>query len=269
MNPEARQFIPISRDVQVVQKWLEEEVAGRGICPPLLKLLQRYTSEAGIDWQAVSSEVDIETFKSQNPRNKQLVTTVAASYVRYIINCARENGPYTKVIILPDFKSNAEYDEFMLQVKFGAITILQSSQENILLMKSIYERVATARSADPQSIKRLIDNPALLLVLATQVVEGAFNPVYFYGKQIGVEDIQGFNGNRGPIERQKILARAPYYLLQVVNSLKSSELIGIMDRKKLHQHNTALALHDNVASHEEKMWGFRKIFSGTARPENP
>ncbi len=243
---------PIPKEVLAIQKWIETEIVGRGICPPLAKLLQQYRNENGIvQWDTLTSQVEIESFFDLKPLAKKSIEAVAESYLQFIVRASEGRAGMTQVIILPDFPQNKDYDKFMVEVKV-VVRAKLFTPEGWVLVRSLFEQkgikggLSDIHTGELSEVMKLQEE-------VIQTIEGLFNPVYFYGKPLSERDVSDFPGARGDQNRQKVLSRAPYYLFQAVNGINTDELVGDLNRKRLYERNTELASETEMPKFEAKL----------------
>jgi hypothetical protein len=249
---------PFSRDVQAVQKWLEVEIVEAGLCPPLVILMQRYRNPDGlVNWMELSKEVKIDSLSQKNPRKASFITEVAELYLGYIIKATQEAAPLTQVLIFPEFDSNFDYDRFMYKMKMATLlalsapAVLDSTVQAFNLGLSLQQRDLT-----PITKENLA--PEQIAQVAFQVIEGLFNPVYFYGKELTAKTISDITEERGDKKRAKVLSRAPYYITQFINPFAGRDLSEHLNKPKLYQRNTTYALSQNMQVFEKRMNKLKK-----------
>jgi len=250
---------PIQPEVRATRRWIEQEIGGRGICPPLVRLLQDHRSENGsVHWDGLSREVDIEYHTHLSPYTPNLLRRVSVSYVRFITEATQGEGPLTKIFILPDFESNSDYDKFVNDMKQTVLARLVLSQDGPAIARSAYQQYAEITNVPFATINRILNSGKPGVIEAAKiVVGGTFGPVYFYGKKVTNEDVSGFSVRKGPRDRYKVLSRAPYYMIQISNAIGGRDLIGTLNRQRLNARNTRLASETSIAGHERKMSEFR------------
>lgn len=259
--PERDRTSPDIKAIQTIRQWLEEEIAGQGICPPLVKLFQQHrTADGSLDWSGnLANEVEMISFVTFKPNGRELLAQVTGSYVRMIVDAVNGHGPLTQVLILPDFRRNPDYDEFITQMKRNTLAQLVTTAWGVDTTRRGFIKAMDNRGQPRRTTYQVLDNGIDGLVqAAANLVEGAFGPVFFYGQEVTNRDIADFSGERGPKDRQKVLSRAPYYLAQSVNILRSSEIIGNLDRQKLYRRNSDLARETNLKNHENLMRRLRQ-----------
>jgi hypothetical protein len=244
-----------------VQNWIENVIVRDGICPPVTKLMARYRDDQGqVDWTGLSSELHIASYMDQSPSDASTITNVARDYFKFISGAVSGTSPYTKVFILPTFARNVDYDTFMIKMTKDAL--LHSSRQ---VVKGVIEKIDDSRLVEGTTkeylLKLLKGSNENQAYAAAQVIL-AFRPVYFYGREVKDKDVADMSGERGSRQRYKILSAAPYYLFQVVNILKSADLLGNLNREKLREHNTNLALHTNPMGHQDRLRKIREDIQG-------
>lgn len=245
----------VTTDIQVTQQWLDQDIVGRGICPPLVKLMQRYREANGpVNWEQLSSEVNIISFRKLDPTTSlEPIQTVAQEYVQFVTAAVRGTAPYTKIIILPDFKTNTLYDSFMKDLWTVSFLRLLSPDFNSIA-KAVLGRAPLSEGRSRSELLARLDGDSENRKLAVaQILEGVFRYIYFYGRKIQDQDIADTTLDRGLRSRYKILARAPFYMTQIINDLRSEDLVRNLNVSRVHQRNTELALREELARYEARM----------------
>jgi hypothetical protein len=165
---------------------------------------------------------------------------------------------FSFILVLPKFKRNQDYDTFVGEVKRIVIANLLLTPDLKAIAVSLMRKGCRARKIPSKEIELLVDlaksDPGLF---AQRIVEGILGIVYFYGQELSAQDLRGMESDRGPVERQKFLSRAPYYLIQVVNSLLVNELASGLNRQKLFAANTQRAEEFTPAQLDAKMREFK------------
>lgn len=250
---------PIQPEVQATRRWIEQEIGGRGICPPLVRLLQNHRNENGsVDWDRLSRKVDIDCYTHLNPYEPDLLRRVSDSYLRFITEATQGEGPLTKIFILPDFESNSDYDKFVNDMKQTVLARLVLSQDGPAIARSAFQQYAEIKNVPLATINSILNSGKPGEIEAAKIViKGTFGPVYFYGEKVTNEDVSGFSDTKGPRDRYKILSRAPFYMIQISNAIGGRDLIGNLDRKRLRARNTRLASETSMVDYESKMREFR------------
>lgn len=251
---------PIAPEILSTQRWMEEFVAGKGICPPLVKVMQRYRDEESgmVDWDRLSEKIEISSYHHLDPSNPHLLTLASLSYLRFITDAANGTAPLSTVVILPDFSTNAAYDEFLAAMKWRSVAMLSATPETrrtaISLFLKASEQRGTRRQAE--AVLRREGSPAEAFVIGN-LVDQAYRPIPFYGKELSSDDLIGFSEERGSIERQKFLSRGPYYMFQVVNMVDGFDLSRNLDRPRLYRRNNAMAFQTDARELNTEMGQFR------------
>jgi len=184
----------------------------------------------------------------------EMTSNKVFQYKLFVEASAQGRGQLTKLFILPDFTSNSDYDLFMGQM------ICRMADE--LNNKNGFKTVRSAlrkRGINDQTIDhwlRTSDETRRIAIANT--LEGCFRPVYFYGRDISETDIIDISEERGPRERAQVLMRGPYYMAQMVNSLRVLELVHEdMNRQLLYCKNTEYALRQDLTGHNRYIDSFR------------
>lgn len=244
----------------VTYRWAVETIAENRICPPLVKFLQDCRNPDGtLGWDKVKAEIHIDDFTQFQQDHPDLVPAVAGSVGTFMEMSYSPAGPLTKIFVLPDFRSNPEYDTFMSQVQSALILHYFDPSQH----RNLDTLVRAAHQANP----RITEHPIFAqemkgdqyqqLNVIQQVVSGMFRPVYFYGRDLSDADTVGFM-DRGPALRQKILSRAPFYMMQIVNPFKSPSYSSGIDREGLRKRNTAYAAQHRPKDLRREMDRYRK-----------
>lgn len=251
---------PTQPEVKAIRSWLEQEIVGKGICPPLVRLFQHYRDSDGtVSWDQLSGVVDIESYFRLSPYKPDLLLhKVSDSYLRFITEATQGNGPLTKIFILPEFRTNPDYDKFVDDMKKTAFARLVLSPDGQTIARSAFRQSAEAQRISQTIVARILNSGRDgEIQAAANVIEGTFRPAIFYGKTITDKDISDLPDTRGPKERYKMLSRAPYYVIQVANSIGGMDLSGNLNRQRIYSRNTRLASETDIMDYEIKMRRFR------------
>lgn len=258
----------VENPVIAVQQWMEKEIIGRGFCPPLIRLARGYRNDEGnIDWANLSKEVVIDDFTHLNPDSNELLQTSGRVYTDFIYRSIEGTAPLTRVIIFPDFRDNPEFDSFLHDTKMIAFNVLTSTSEGRAFAKLAFTEIANVQKTPAHVVADVFRQGHEWV--AVQVIEGSFNTINFYGRRVTDEDVEGFPDTEGSVDRYKVLARAPYYIMQVANALRGSqsEIAPSLYTPHLRKRNTTIALGINLDEYEEIMRNFREQAStGSSNP---
>lgn len=242
-------------EVVSMRVWIEQEVIGKKTCPPLVKLAQDYRGmDRNLNWNALSQEVEIVSLLQLS--GDELLRTATASYLGCVKDVAREEGPLTKLFVLPDFPTNDAYDQFIYGMKEAAIHNLVYTQEGRETASVAFFKIANQRKLPRDEVKAVLTGGNKEVTIASNIVDEFVMPIHFYGRKITKHDLVSFPGTRGEVERQQMLSRAPYYAFQVINIMRSGELERNLNRERVEAHNTQVALATDVVRYEGVM---RKI----------
>ena len=243
-------------DIAIVKAWIQDEVIGNLLCPPLVKLKAQHSdTEGSTDWVIFYDQIDIVSYRNLSPDSSELMGGVSKHYIGLMEQIKQRKAPLTGICILPDFETNRAYDTFIATLKGNIITSVLVSEQLQELIFSIQTLVNLSKGMKRTDIKNSINavkshkktNPAVFEIemrqSTTAILNGAFNLIYFYGQEVSDEDVSDISEIRGPVERYKYLTRAPLYMFQVVNPFHSltEELTGTLNRPGLHRRNTQLA----------------------------
>ncbi len=241
---EANTHSPI---IHTAQKWIEQEIAGKGICPPLKILMGRHPHPSGVgyDWIALRKEIDMHDLTNRKPSERDsLAKLVISNYLRFVSEAAAGRAPLTMLQILPLFDSNQAYDEFMALIERTAVIRLSSSKS-----KSLIRSLAVQMGNSTHVINAGLNTPDGQLIMATRIITASFRFIYFYGRDLSDNDVADFSSSRGDVNRYKVLSRAPFYATQVVNPFRGRELSASMNVDSIHRRNSALAKQTNADEH--------------------
>lgn len=240
-----------------IQRWLESEVMGRGLCPPLVKLAAGYRSDDGkLDWARLGALVRIEDHSAHRPGTEQLLDVISGAYLDFMVDAMKGNAPYTHIFILPLFPSNTAFDAFMATVKAMALWSLTKDPDGREFAEHSWEHWVLGQGARDDEIAAIRARPDAAQFIAKQVVEGLFNPIQFYGRRATDADFADVPDTRGPGIRYTILSRAPHYLVQVIDPIRGNALTGNLNRPAVHRRNTELALSTDQDAFERMIAGF-------------
>lgn len=257
---EAHVVLPLLPEVERMQAWIEQEVIEKKTCPPLVKLAQRYKDEQNnLDWNRLATEVDLRSYRHLSTSRDLLLATVVNDYVQYIAKEIQGTSPMTQVFILPDFTSNDEFNTFMEDVKKTTFKRLRSTPEGIATAREAFAKAAEIQNIpQTQTLPLLNQGQRRQGVIVKELIEGPYNPIVFYGNALTDNDLNGFNTDRGPRERQKILSRAPYYSFQLVSAFRGLELSETLNTSKLYARNTQLVMGTSLPLFEARIHKLRK-----------
>jgi hypothetical protein len=239
----------IPPEVVSMRAWIEQEIIGKVICPPLAGLAQRYRGEGKLDWDKLSKDVEILSFFQLS--GDKLSTSMINVFNNFLREAPRGTHPMSTLVILPDFPTNDDYDIELDKMRYETKKWIAFSDEGPALGREIVLRYARQRNSPRENVKQLLHaGPA---AIANEIVDGMFLPVNFYGKRITNQDLVTFPDVRGPVERYQILSRAPYYAFQLINPLLSFDLDAGIDRQRVEERNTRLASRTNAGRYESIM----------------
>lgn len=249
--PETR----LDNPIEITQRWLEAEIIGHSICPPLVKITRPFRDPSGkVDWGKVEDKITFHDLTKKDPKDRGLINQAAEIYTTFLYGVSNGTAPVSRVVILPDFDSNSTYDQFMSQVQASTGNALLTERGS-LAGASLFDRVAQEQNLPMETIVRtMMGGPS---EIAVQLIDGAFRPVYFYGQRVSEQDTEGLSTDRGPMERYKRLMRAPFYMFQLVDILME-KVYSPYDSSLVHQRNTRLALATNIEEHESTTRRFRE-----------
>ncbi len=254
---EALKNIGVPKEVQIVRKWIETDIIGSAVCPPMVQLARQYPSaDGGIDWTGMSKHVEISSHISMDPESPKLVETVASQYYKFMAKSADGAGPLTRMFILPDFANNPRYDRFARDMVNATREKFRTNDGNKLARKIMIQLGATQGVRKNQVLQTMTESLGMEGAIAVIIQEG-FNPAYFYGQAVSNRDVFDMPTTRGTTQRQKMLSRAPYYILQMVNTLASEPFKQRLNRERLHRRNTKLALATDLQDLEHRMRKYR------------
>lgn len=241
-----------------IQRWMEEEIIGKGICVPLVKAAQNYTVDRKIDWTRFSEEVVIEDATHKSPDSEELLLDVSKIYLDFIHCVVASNAPLVRNVVLPDFSNNSDFDLFLKRVRENAFEELTSSEEGQDFALQAFLKLAS-KNHTPEDEVRAVCRKGPTSV--AQVIERSFNTINFYGRRVTDKDLSDLPGDRdprNPVDRYKMLGRAPYYLMQVINPIRGYEPKVSLDAPAMRRRNTALAARTNLDEYEERMADYRQ-----------
>ena len=248
-------------EIVATQQWLEEFIIGKGICPPLAWYAKKNTFKDGtIDWSGFSRHLEINSYYNiKIADGRELTGKVSKDYLGFLDRARKGEAVSGAIYILPDFRSNRHYDEFMKRVKIESAERLSGTEDGTDLMEDALRQAQRIRGEDYSELILMAGgSESDRRFVASQFVEGLFNMVYFYGKRIERQQYKDFAATRGPVERQQVLSRAPYYLIQVVNALEDRSHMPAINRPRLYQKNTNMAVDTNLKQHDKRMSQIRK-----------
>ena len=182
--------------IEGIQKWLEEDIIARGICPPLVKLANGFRGEdKKIDWARLSEEVVIEDATHFAPDSHELLSYVSRRYLDFIHHAVEGRAPLTHNIILPDFNVNEDLDILLKEVKENAFSAFTSTHAGREFAASAFLEVGSKHKTQESILYAVILAGAGSI--AVELIEGAFNTINFYGRRVTNSDVSGFSGERG------------------------------------------------------------------------
>ncbi len=247
----------VPKEVQIVRKWVETDIIGSAVCPPMVQLARQYpASDGGVDWSGMAKHVEITSHIAMDPESPKLVDIVASQYYKFMGKSADGNGPLTRMFILPDFANNPRFDRFARDMVNATRDRFRTNDGNKLARRIMIQLGATQGIGKNQVLQTINDRLGMEGAIAVIIQEG-FNPAYFYGQALSNRDVSDMPTTRGTTQRQKMLSRAPYYMLQMVNTLASEPFRQRLNRERLHRRNTRLALSTDLQELEERMRRYR------------
>lgn len=251
--------MPESNPVTVIQNWMEQEIIGKGLCPPLVKVAQEYRDSDGkLDWSRFSRVVVTQDLTHLDPSSQELLIAVATPYLRFIMDSMAGTIPLAHNFILPDFETNDDFLAFKKYSQSAVVDELMSTQKGQIFSRVSVRKVAEGFGFSDESIRNRLRQRGGTFRAAKYLVEDCFRGADFFGQELSDGDIVNFPDNRGPVERYKMLSRAPYYLLQLLNSPRTEALAAGLNRDRLHTRNTDIALGIDIDEYETVMQTLRE-----------
>ena len=239
-------------------KWMIEVVADENICPPLVNFLQSARNpDDTFNWDEIVAKLPVTDLRYLNPDDQSSVSHVAGWVYDFMTTSYHSDAPISVVGILPDFRSNREYDEFMQAWKSNLVFHLMGASQRGDVNR-INRAAANAGLVNYQRMQELLNGDIdSQIMAAASMVNELFRPVYFYGKPLSDRDTIGFDSNpTGPSPRQKVVSRAPFHLMQIVNSFQGLQLSAGLDRNRLRSRNTQFA--KGARGFDKRIDGYRK-----------
>ncbi len=241
-----------------IQRWIEKDIIGQGICVPLVTLARDFKGEDGkIDWARFSTEIVIEDATDFVPNTKRLSTRAYNWFMTYVEATVDGTAPMATNLICPDFRTNSDFDLLYKKILEGAynrFTLDQTGQE--FAIRALLQLAARHRNNEPV-IRGLVSGDPISK--AHKLVKDGFLPSPFYGRRVQDVDVVGFPDDEGyPIERNKLLARAPFYLLQLTDPYKAYDLIANTNIDAMHRKNNRLAARTDYDDLEQVMADLRQ-----------
>jgi hypothetical protein len=244
--------MPDSAPILALQRWIELEVVGRNLCPPLVNLARPMrTPQGALDWERLRAEITFHDLSTLEPGSVDLLDVTSGTYVDFMLDAVeRADTPLSCMFILPDFPTNRAFDAFLVQLKQVALMNLCATPEARAFTLATYADFVRQQGALPADIQRVQQDPNGAVFMAAQVIEGCFNTIHFYGRRTTGADLADLPDTRGPQARYHVLARAPHFVAQVINPVRANPMVGSLNRPALHRRNTTLALETDVDAHE-------------------
>lgn len=235
---------PIPHEVRVTQQWIEAELVGKSICPPLAILAhQNQTPTGQVDWERMSKLVKIASFHKRKI-DGALVAGVAEEYLRFITGAVTDNTVMSEVVILPDFPTNPAYDNFMDNFQqLVRARIMTSPPRQQMARTAVLRGSAQRTKLLPVGASPLdaLNKDVSVESLAWSMTEGVFRSGFFYGLPLTDQFLETITDERGPRTRHRILMRAPYFIAQFINGLSGNSVAPNLNRARVHDINSALA----------------------------
>ncbi len=256
---EAAVIHPLPLEITRTRRWIEEDVIKKGTCPPLIAVAKELRDGHGqIDWAALSQYVEIVSYHSVPVDSPSLRVNVTNDYLRYIEHATYDSdAPLTKIFILPDFRTNRDYDTFIADLQVAAFLRLTTTQKGQQLAEAAFLRTAQG-SPDQDMVREIMASEDKTFRIAHNVLVTMFKPVNFYGKKLSDKDLEGLETDRGHLQREKVLSRAPYYLAQIPNIAGSAPITNRFNATTVFRHNTELAITTPLHRHEAAIRRFRR-----------
>ena len=193
-----------------VRRWMAEYIAGQNICPPLASIVNRSGGNR-VEWQEVLPIISLHHLPATSPALIQQTGDLYQQFIHDTFTGIQDKSALT--IILPDFKNNKAYDDFMGMM--GAYWLEQS-------LTQLNERTVLDWVAKMQRSNRIVQGSLGYIVdsvltgnyrefLWDGLYNAVFRPIYFYGQHITKDEAQKMRSERGHWSRQRILSRAVKY----------------------------------------------------------
>lgn len=250
---------PVPPEIATTRKWVEEVIIGKSLCPPMVYLARDHAlPEGGVDWENMKRYVNISTHFSSQPTSNDLIVKVGEAYYRFLKACAEGTEQLARLFVLPDFAANRAYDLFVAQMKAHAMEKLATNDGQKVTRKIIKKRMAEGKY-QTLTLQTDISESQRKFFERKQVVDNIFVAGQFYGRDLTDDDLVGSPVVRGPRDRYRMLMRAPYYLIQVVNQFAPTKHDDKLDVARLHTRNTKLALGTNLEEQAKHMRSLRDV----------
>lgn len=240
-----------SPGIIATREWISD-VVKQGTCPPLRMLArENRDAEGNIIWEDLSKKIEIIDL-SQKGFDEISATTVSNLYIDFMRRAITKTGPMSVLVILPDFETNALFNEFLTSMK-GAVTLTLLDEEQQLFEDVLDFWKDTKDEAARKDFNRLrkigeIGNFELIQHLYSRI----FATFPFYGKDLTDKDLASLDKTRGPLERYKFIARAPFYTIQFLDTLHFPPSAKNIDFEALMKRNTDLALSPGAIDDVQK-----------------
>jgi hypothetical protein len=255
-NPIPEGILP---EIASIRAWIEQEVINRGTCPPLNVVAQKCGGNNGVDWNRLSREVDIVSLFPLS--DVDLNRRATSEYLNFLNTTNQGTAPMTRIFVLPDFLTNDAYDFFIFSMKNNAKKWFITTKDGMETAREAVLKIAKARGIPGTSVREILTRSDAPVEIANAIVDGFLMPTHFYGKNISRLDLTTFPVTRGPVERQQMLSRAPYYAFQLINPIRAANLSAHLNRQRLEEHNTEIALGVNMGRYGGVMNKLRAIGS--------
>ena len=255
---EALKNIGVPKEVQIARKWVETDIIGTAVCPPMVALAREHKSSGGgVDWGSMSKFVEISSYFSKDPNSPKLVSAVAEEYYKFMRRCADGADALSHMFILPDFANNPRFDRFARDMVEDTRDRFRTNDGKKVMRKIMIE-LGRRNGQSQAEVLQLVGGERGSELGIAVVINEAFSPAYFYGHALSDVDIADMPNTRGVRHRQKALSRAPYFILQMVNTLGSDRLKQQLNRPRLHRRNTKFALDTDLPAHDRRMKRYRE-----------
>jgi hypothetical protein len=247
----------VPHEVAATRLWMEREIIDRGFCPPLSRLSKRHTKpDKTINWESMGSAVVIDSYLHEDPTDIDLDDKITKKYIMNMWHSLTDTVPYTNLTILPQFSSNELFDKFVQKVLTQAKTVLMHDPAGQEMAELAYEKAKKETDLTFEDVSTL-EGETRKEALANNVLDPIFAMQQLYGREITEEESVKFKSYRGPVQRERVIHRAPYYGILINNPYRAGDLTYSLNRPAVEKNNTRVILSMDIVNFNKRIDGYR------------
>lgn len=199
-----------------MRSWMDQEVLGNNLCPPLTAFTREYRNPDGsVDWESCTPiQMTIFEGDMHSGQLAQQLVDFSTRSILSMIDPDPTQRPVSTMAIMPGVTSNHDLENLYTTLFPPLIDQLMAVPEDTYL--SIREEIGVkfGRSEDR------LPTPDTKAIVSSLVLD-LFQPVPFYRDRITDIQVQGM-ADKGPEDRHRYLMRAPHPTIQHLNAMHPS-----------------------------------------------